>query len=164
MSSRSDGLSTDPADLKVALQAARREKARLGREGEPTEEVRARIEALEAALEAATMDAAIGPVEGGIAVRLHGDEVVGIVAVKLAPGISKDARAHAIDDVLTPHLTAVAEQATVVLAADAHKFTLERPGRDAEGRTVLDVRGRLEGDRIVPDVGTLRASSTRKRR
>lgn len=148
----------DPAELKKALQEARKEKARLNREGEATEDIRARIKSLEAALDAEETSRAIAeaPTEGvGTAVVLRGDDVIGVVAVSIPPGSSKDARASAIDDALTPHLARLAEEASLVLAADAHSFARERPGRDAEGRTVLDVRGRVEGDRIVPDLGAL---------
>lgn len=148
----------DHADLKKALQEARKEKARLNREGEATDEVKARIKSLEAALDADATSRAIAeaPSEGvGTAVVLRGDDVIGVVAVKIPPGSSKDARASAIDDALTSHLSRVAEEASLVLAADAHSFARERPGRDGEGRTVLDVRGRVEGDRIVPDLGAL---------
>ncbi|MFO0615531.1 MAG: hypothetical protein U0414_23255 [Polyangiaceae bacterium] len=151
-------LPTDPAELKKALAEARREKGRLNREGEPTDEIKARIAELEAAIESAATGAVLGAVGGdaGTAVALRGEDVVGVVAVKLAPGVSKVERTKAIDDALTPHLSKVAEEASVVLAADAHKFTRERPGRDGEGRTVLDVRGRIEGDRIVPNLAQLK--------
>ena len=39
-----------------------------------------------------------------------------------------------------------------MLAAQPARYTKERPGRDAEGRTVLEVAGRVEGDRLVPAV------------
>jgi hypothetical protein len=41
----------------------------------------------------------------------------------------------------------------VVLSATPSRYTRERPGRDAEGRTVLDVAGRVEGDLLTPAVG-----------
>jgi hypothetical protein len=31
-------------------------------------------------------------------------------------------------------------------------YTKEKPGRDDEGRTVIEVAGRVEGDRLVPAV------------
>ena len=40
----------------------------------------------------------------------------------------------------------------VVLAAAPERFTRERPGRDAEGRTILDISARVEGDTLVPAV------------
>ena len=88
-------------------------------------------------------------------------EVTGAIAVKLAPGASKEARELAIDDELTLRLSATAEELGVVLAAIPARYTRERPGRDAEGRTVLDVSGRVEGDRLVPAVS--KAAKLRKR-
>lgn len=148
------------AEIKAALQEARREKARASREGAPTDEIKARISALQTELDAATTDEILAGARersSGTAVALQGDEVIGVVAVRLDPGITKEARASAIADALTPHLVRIAEGASVVVAADAQKFTRERPGRDAEGRTVLDVRGRIEGDRVVPDLGALKS-------
>jgi hypothetical protein len=40
----------------------------------------------------------------------------------------------------------------VILSTVPSRYTRERPGRDAEGRTVLDVSGRAEGDLLVPAV------------
>jgi len=80
--------------------------------------------------------------------------VTGCVAVSIAPGTAQEARRQLIDDAVTASLADAARELGVVLAASADRFTRERPGRDAEGRTVLDVAGRVEGDRLVPAVSS----------
>jgi hypothetical protein len=78
------------------------------------------------------------------------DRVVGTVAVALPPGTSREVREKRIDAVLGELLLGAASSADAVLATSPSRFVIERPGRDAEGRTVLDVRGKLEGGRVVP--------------
>jgi hypothetical protein len=107
-------------------------------------------ERLEAATDALRVFDKTGNEHGLVA---DDDRVFGTVALELAPGITQDARLQAIDDALTEQLTAVAGELGVVLAATPSRYTRERPGRDAEGRTVLDVAGRVEGDLLTPAVG-----------
>ena len=88
---------------------------------------------------------------------LHGlvagdGKVVGTIAVRLAPGATWQQREAAIVNELEAKLDAAAQELGVVLAAQPANYTKERPGRDAEGRTVLEVAGRIEGDRLVPAV------------
>jgi hypothetical protein len=88
---------------------------------------------------------------------LHGllaDEgrVAGSIVVLIPPGISREARENLIEGELTDKLTEAAETLGVVLAAAPMNYTKEKPGRDAEGRTVIEVAGRVEGDRLVPAV------------
>lgn len=78
--------------------------------------------------------------------------VAGAVAVKIPPGISSQEREKMINDVLSAELSEAAKELGVVLAAAPDRFTRERPGRDTEGRTVLDVSARVEGDTLVPAV------------
>lgn len=78
--------------------------------------------------------------------------VAGSIAVVLPPGISREKREDLIEAALGDQLTEAAESLGVVLAAAPRSFTKEKPGRDAEGRTVIDVAGRVEGDRLVPAV------------
>lgn len=78
--------------------------------------------------------------------------VAGAVAVSIPPGVTSQQREKAINDVLSAELSDAAKELGVVLAAAPERFTRERPGRDAEGRTVLDVSGRVEGDTLVPAV------------
>jgi hypothetical protein len=76
--------------------------------------------------------------------------VFGSVAVELAPGTPRAAREAAIDAALGEALIAAAAELGVVLGTSPARYTRERPGRDAAGRTVLDVQGRVEGDVLVP--------------
>jgi hypothetical protein len=87
--------------------------------------------------------------------------VVGAIAVLVRPGATKDERERAIEEELTARLTDAAMELGVVLAASPSRFVRERPGRDPEGRTVLDVSGRVEGDRLVPAVS--KAARPRRR-
>jgi hypothetical protein len=115
-------------------------------------------ERLEAATDALRVFDKTGSEHGLVAER---DRVFGTVAVKLAPGITQDARVHAIDDALSEQLIAAAGELSVVLSAAPSRYTRERPGRDAEGRTVLEVAGRVEGDLLTPAVS--RGAKLRRR-
>lgn len=87
--------------------------------------------------------------------------VTGTIAIAPRPGWSHADREQAIEAALSEKLFAVAEELGVVLATSPAKYTKERPGRDAEGRLVLEVAGRVEGDRLVPAVS--RAAKQMKR-
>ena len=78
------------------------------------------------------------------------DILTGTLSIHLPPGISSEARAKLVDDALAEALDAETSKLSIVLAASPSRFVRERPGRDGEGRTVLDVSGRVEGDRLVP--------------
>lgn len=78
--------------------------------------------------------------------------VVGTIAVKIPPGVSSQERERTINDVLSTELSDAAKELGVVLAAAPDRFTREQPGRDAEGHTILEVAGRVEGDTLVPAV------------
>jgi hypothetical protein len=80
----------------------------------------------------------------------EGGRVVGTIAVALAPGISRADREQAIDVALGESLAAAAKELGLVVSASPSRFVRERPGRDADGRTTLDVAGRAEGDLLVP--------------
>lgn len=78
--------------------------------------------------------------------------VTGTIVTLVKPGASREEREQAIEEALHVPLHQAAEELGVVLAAAPANYTRERPGRDAEGRTVLEVAGRVEGDRLVPAV------------
>lgn len=82
----------------------------------------------------------------------EGGRVTGTVAVAPKAGWTQQEREAAVDAALDEHLGRAADELGVVLAAAPIKYTKERPGRDAEGRLVLEVAGRVEGDRLVPAV------------
>lgn len=78
--------------------------------------------------------------------------VAGSIAVLIPPGISREKREELIEGELAEKLAEAAESLGVVLAAAPMSYTREKPGRDNEGRTVVEVVGRVEGDRLVPAV------------
>ncbi|KYF65497.1 MULTISPECIES: hypothetical protein [Sorangium] len=78
--------------------------------------------------------------------------VSGSVAVAIPPGTPSGERARIVEAAVAAELTGVARELGVVLAAPADRYTRERPGRDAEGRTILDVAGHVEGDVLMPAV------------
>jgi uncharacterized phage protein gp47/JayE len=82
----------------------------------------------------------------------EGGRVTGTIAARVSPGATREEREQAIEEALNEPLNQAAEELGVVLAAAPASYTRERPGRDAEGRTVLEVAGRVEGDRLVPAI------------
>jgi len=78
--------------------------------------------------------------------------VAGTIAVLIKAGASREDRTNAIDEMLAGPLADAATQLGAVLAAAPERFVRERPGRDSQGRTVLDVIGRVEGDTLVPAI------------
>jgi hypothetical protein len=80
----------------------------------------------------------------------EGGRVMGTIAVALGPGISRADREKAIDAALGDALAGAARELGLVVSASPSRFVRERPGRDAEGKTMLDVAGRAEGDVLVP--------------
>ncbi len=78
--------------------------------------------------------------------------VLGSVAIAIPAGTTSGARVRLIEEALAAELTGAARDVGVVLAAPAERYTRERPGRDAEGRTVLDVCGHVEGDVLMPAI------------
>lgn len=77
-------------------------------------------------------------------------QVIGMIAVRVPPGSSHERRLQLIHEALTGPLHETAGELGAVLAASPERYVKERPGRDADGKTVLDVAGRVEGDRLVP--------------
>lgn len=97
------------------------------------------------------------------AVVVQGMRATGSIAVRIPPGTSHQARMQIVDDALSEPLAAAASELGVVLAAAPSKYVRERSGRDAEGRTILDVDGRAEGDLLVPAVRPLPKGGKRAR-
>lgn len=79
-------------------------------------------------------------------------KIVGTIAVLLKPGTSREDREAAIDAELLEKLHDAANELGVVVAAKPSSYTRERPGRDEGGRTILEVAGVVEGDRLIPAV------------
>lgn len=104
---------------------------------------------LDAAKAALSVFDKTGSVHGLIAAD---GRVTGTIALAAKPGWSQKDREAAIEAALEKALFAAAEELAVVLATEPVKYTKERPGRDTEGLLVLEVAGRVEGDRLVPAV------------
>jgi len=154
----------------ATLDDLRKARAEASRQGADSGDTRARIDELETRVSNLQRTVLIAARTGSeLGVAPMGDEIIGVIAVKIAPGSGSEARSKAIDDALAEPLDACAHEIGGVIAAPPSRFTSERPGRDAEGRTLLDVHGRLEGDRIVPAVAaakraTERAAKTARKR
>jgi hypothetical protein len=136
------------AELAAAFRAEPTDEGRelLKRAAASLAAARDRVDAARAAL---TVFEKTGSPHGLVAA---GGKVVGTIAVLLKPGTTQKEREAALEQELGKRLDDAAEELGVVLAAKPANYTRERPGRDAEGRTVLEVAGRVEGDRLVPAV------------
>lgn len=76
--------------------------------------------------------------------------VTGEVALVVEPGTRAEEQRTVLDAVLAGPLSQAAAEIDLVLAARPSSFAFGRPGKDAEGRTRFVVRGRREGNRLVP--------------
>ncbi len=82
--------------------------------------------------------------------RVEGDAVTGEIALAIAPGTRADVQDRAIDDALADAFHALAVELGVTLTAPPSRFAMPLDGRDEGGCVRFVVRGRLEGDRLVP--------------
>ena len=80
----------------------------------------------------------------------EGDMISGELALDLPPGTTAAARDRALDTILAGRLTELAAARGVVLSAPASSFAFQSPGKDDQRRTRFVVRGRVEGDRLLP--------------
>jgi len=78
------------------------------------------------------------------------NEVRGELALAVPPGTPAARRDRMVDDVLTDPMFDLAAELGVVLAADPHAYARPLDGRDEQGRTRFEVRGRTEGGRLMP--------------
>jgi hypothetical protein len=157
------------ARLEAALIAAEAEVVRLRTENatlaeafraEPSDEGREGLKRAAASLASARdkVDAARAAIEvldrtGSEHGLVASDgKVVGSIAVAIKPGTSREERERTLADALGAELGRAAEELGATLGASPERFVRERPGRDPEGRTVLDVAGRVEGDVLLPAV------------
>jgi hypothetical protein len=85
-----------------------------------------------------------------VRVAVEGRTVVGEVAMAIAPGTKAAKRDRALDALLATPLHDAANELQVVLAASPSSYAFPLPGKDEEGRMRFAVRGRIEGDRLVP--------------
>jgi hypothetical protein len=82
--------------------------------------------------------------------ELLGRELGGELALDLPPGTTAAVRDQAIDEQLNERLTDEAARLHVAVAAAPSRFAHPRNGKDAQGRTLFELRGRIEGDRLLP--------------
>lgn len=85
-----------------------------------------------------------------VSLRVEGEEIRGEFEVLVPPGTLAARRDELVDEVLTDPLYEAARTLGAVPAADAHAYARALDGRDEEGRTRFEVRGRAEGGRLVP--------------
>lgn len=84
------------------------------------------------------------------ALQIEGDEVSGEIAVRVQPGQKAPSLNAALDRALSVLLSDAATSLGVVVAAAPHTFAKPLPGKDEAGHMRYLVRGRREGDRLVP--------------
>ncbi len=82
--------------------------------------------------------------------RVEENVVLGEVALTIKPGTKADAQERAIDAALAEAFHVLSDQLGLTLAAPPHRYAQQLDGKDAEGRIRFQVRGRIEGDCIVP--------------
>lgn len=168
MTDERDRLAREAEEAKARVKERRQERtarARALREEGTAEAKQALARATEAlreaetGLEEATRALAIGQATGSAFGLVLGEDgaLRGAVALLVPPGTAKDERARLIADALAEELTELASAHGLVLSASPDRYARERPGRDPEGRTILDVSGRAEGDYLVPSAPKKRA-------
>lgn len=82
--------------------------------------------------------------------RVEGNEVVGEVSIVVAPGTRADVQAKLLDDALRKELADLAASLQVVLVSPPSRYAKPAPGKGADGTTRFVVRGRIEGEQLVP--------------
>jgi hypothetical protein len=87
-----------------------------------------------------------------VTLTAHGKNVVGEVAIEVGPATLAIDRDRALDLALAGPLGDVARELDVILAAAPHRYARPNPGKGADGLTHFAVRGRVEGDRLMPDL------------
>jgi hypothetical protein len=100
---------------------------------------------------------------GDVILTIEGDDVSGELAVVVQIGQKAPSLNAALDRALGAGLTEAAVSMGVVVAAPPHTFAKPLPGRDEAGRVRYLVRGRREGDRLVPAHGAPSANRPRPR-
>jgi hypothetical protein len=85
-----------------------------------------------------------------VKLEIEDDRVFGELKLPIAPGTVRKDQQRAIDEALTGPLEEAAALLGVIVAAAPNRFVRQLPGRDAEGMITFEVRGRTEGDRLVP--------------
>jgi hypothetical protein len=76
--------------------------------------------------------------------------VQGEASLLLEPGTRADAQHHTIDAALSSPLSDAAAELGLTLVARPSAYAFAQPGKDEAGRCRFVVRGRIEGDFLVP--------------
>src|SRR5438093_1355552 len=79
-----------------------------------------------------------------------GLEVRGQLALNVPPGTTAAARDTLLNQALGAELGEIARSLQVVLAAAPSAFARALRGKRADGMTLFEVGGRIEGDRLIP--------------
>ncbi|MFO0725653.1 MAG: hypothetical protein U1E65_17850 [Myxococcota bacterium] len=82
--------------------------------------------------------------------EIEEDRVFGQLKLPIAPGTVRKAQQRAIDEALAGPLEEAAAALGVIVSAAPSSFARQLPGRDPEGMITFEIRGRTEGDRLVP--------------
>ena len=90
---------------------------------------------------------------GDVTLEVEGDEVSGELTLVVQIGQKAPSLNAALDRALSAKLIDAATSLGVVVAAAPHAYAKPLPGRDEAGRVRYLVRGRREGDRLVPAHG-----------
>lgn len=160
-------MSSAISDAEAELSAAEAELSRLRTENQaladefrrdPTEDAKEGLRRAAASLNAARDRADAARARVALAQRTgspygviaDSGRVTGTIAVELPPGISRAEREGKIDEALGVALETAAQELGLIVSAAPSRYVRERPGRDSEGKTMLDVVGRAEGDLLVP--------------
>ena len=90
------------------------------------------------------------PAETELRIEVVPRGVEGEIAIALEPGIRAETQARKLDRPLATPLAEAAAQMNLVLSARPSAYAFVQPKKDEQGRTRFLVRGREEGDRLVP--------------
>ncbi|GAC1573538.1 MAG: hypothetical protein NVS3B20_05270 [Polyangiales bacterium] len=82
--------------------------------------------------------------------KLATNEVSFEIAIRIPPGTVSADRNRALDRTLSARLHDEAKALQVFLVAKPSAYARELFGKDSEGNTRFVVRGRVEGDHLVP--------------
>ena len=83
---------------------------------------------------------------------VEGEEMSGEVALSIPPGTRASEVERLLVEALKDELYRVADELEVIVSAHPTKYARQLPGRDEEGRTRFQVRGRREGGKLIPSV------------
>jgi hypothetical protein len=83
---------------------------------------------------------------------VEGEEMSGEIALTIPPGTRASDVEKMLVEALKDEIYRVADELEVIVSAHPTKYARQLPGRDEEGRTRYQVRGRREGGKLVPAI------------